>query len=46
MTRYPGCDWENVYTAAKTYAEGSKDLVWWDYFKIFPNNNALCFILF
>ena len=41
MTRYPGWDWGNVYTAAKTYAEGSKDLVWWDYFKMFPNNNAL-----
>lgn len=41
MTRYPGWDWGNVYAAAKTFAEGSKDLVWWDYFKMFPNNNAI-----
>lgn len=44
MTQYPIWDWSNVYEAAKKYTEGLTDSVNWEYFKMFPNNNALLYI--
>ena len=41
MTRYPGWDWGDVYSAALNFAQGNKELVNWEYFQMFPNNNAL-----
>lgn len=43
MTRYPGWDWGDVYSAALNFAQGNKELVNWEYFQMFPNNNALLY---
>ena len=44
MTLYPAWDWNDVMDAARTYVVNSKEAVNWEYFKMFPNNNALLYI--
>ena len=41
MATNPNWDWNDVFSAAGLYASGLKDQINWEYFQMFPNNNAI-----